>query len=158
MTNQRKQEYTLRISQANRSQLIVILYEMILENIEEARKLKEQQNKEEFKQIMQKLRGCINELIDSLDFKYDMANNLYQLYAYSTRELAHADYKFSIEPLNSIQMIMEELKEAFEEVSKQDTSEPVMENSQTVYAGLTYGKNILNENLTHQGVDRGFLA
>lgn len=37
------------------------------------------------------------------------------------------------------------MKESFEEIAKQDTSGPVMENSQQVYAGLTYGKGSLNE-------------
>lgn len=32
----------------------------------------------------------------------------------------------------------------------------VMENVQTVYAGLTYGRNNLNENLADQGINRGF--
>ena len=38
MTNELKKEYTLRISQANKTQLIVILYEMMLIYVDEAKK------------------------------------------------------------------------------------------------------------------------
>lgn len=35
--------------------------------------------------------------------------------------------------------------ESFEQVAKEDHSGPVMEHSQQLYAGLTYGKGTLNE-------------
>ena len=49
------------------------------------------------------------------------------------------------------------LKESFEEVAKQDGSGPVMENTQQVYAGLTYGRDSLSE-VTMYGnmANRGF--
>ena len=37
-----------------------------------------------------------------------------------------------------------------------DESAPVMSHTQRVVAGLTYGRNSLNENLTDAGSDRGF--
>ena len=37
------------------------------------------------------------------------------------------------------------LMESFEQVAKEDHSGPVMEHSQQLYAGLTYGKGTLNE-------------
>ena len=52
---------------------------------------------------------------------------------------------------------MTKLKAAFEEVAKQDTSEPLMENTQQVYAGLTYGKGSLNEVLmSRDEYNRGY--
>lgn len=51
---------------------------------------------------------------------------------------------------------MSKLHDAYEKVGEQDTSGPIMENTQTVYAGLTYGKNTLTENLYDQGSNRGF--
>ena len=52
--------------------------------------------------------------------------------------------------------MIQELKESFEQIALQDTSAPIMENTQTVYAGLTYGKDSLNLNLSDQGTNRGF--
>ena len=46
-------------------------------------------------------------------------------------------------------------RQAYATVSKEDTSGSVMENTQTVYAGLTYGKNQLMESLGNEGSLRG---
>ncbi|MDE5679325.1 MAG: hypothetical protein K2I01_02680, partial [Lachnospiraceae bacterium] len=80
------------------------------------------------------------------------------LYLYCNRELTKADARKEKEPLMHIRSVISKLLEAYRELAGQDTSGPVMQNSQTVYAGLTYGKNSLAENLTDQGTNRGFRA
>ena len=57
-----------------------------------------------------------------------------------------------------MKMVIYGLKEAYEVLAIQDQSGPVMQNTQAVYAGLTYGKDDLTENMTDQGTNRGFLA
>ena len=52
---------------------------------------------------------------------------------------------------------MKRLHASFVEVAKQDTSGPLMENIQHVYAGITYGKNDLVENCISDA-QRGFFA
>ena len=46
------------------------------------------------------------------------------------------------------------LKESFEKLAAQDESGPAMSNTQSVYAGLTYGKGTLNESMSSD--NRGF--
>ena len=53
---------------------------------------------------------------------------------------------------------MQEAVQAFEEVSKEDHSLPLMENSEKVIAGMTYQKNNLTENYEIGNESRGFLA
>ncbi|MDE7014993.1 MAG: flagellar protein FliS, partial [Kineothrix sp.] len=60
------------------------------------------------------------------------------------------------EPLENAYKVVKGLHKAYEKLGDMDTSGPVMDNVQTVYAGLTYGKNNLIENLTDQGLNRGF--
>ncbi len=158
MTKELKQQYILKITQANKTQLVVILYEMLLIYIEEALEAHEKEDREGFREGIRKSRGCLKELMASLHFEYEPAMNLLQLYLYANRELARADIRNSTQELDHVKMIMTKLHEAYEEVSKADTSGPVMSNTQTVYAGLTYGKNTLNENLSDQGSSRGFRA
>lgn len=158
MTAELKQQYTRKITQANKTQLIVILYEMVLLYVEEAKEAHTEQNRMKFRGAIQKTRGCINELMASLHFEYEPAMNLLQLYLYVNRELARADMHYNQEPLAHVEMVITSLHKAYEQVSKEDTSGPVMENTQTLYVGLTYGKNQLTENLADQGSDRGFLV
>lgn len=156
MTKELKQEYTLKITQANKTQLITILYEMLMIYMEEAKEAHEKEDRAGFREGIRKARGCINELLASLNFDYELAMNFLQLYLYVNRELARAEVRNITEPLMNAKKVILRLHEAYEKLQTEDTSAPVMENVQTVYAGLTYGKNNLNENLTDQGVDRGF--
>ena len=52
---------------------------------------------------------------------------------------------------------MKKLRASFLEVSRQDTSEPLMKNTQAVYSGLTYSRGgISNETQTDNIDNRGF--
>lgn len=158
MTKELKQEYTLKITQANKTELITILYEMLLIYTEDAKKACAKADRMEFREAVRKARGCVDELLASLNFDYSLAMNFLQLYLYVNRELARAEIRNAEEPLDNVIKVISGLHKAYEKLDKMDTSGPVMENVQTVYAGLTYGKNILNENLADQGADRGFRA
>ena len=156
MTKELKQEYTLKITQANKTQLITILYEMILTYAEDAKQSHADADRLEFREAIRKARGCVNELLSSLNFEYELATNFLQLYLYVNRELAKADVRNATEPIENIEKVIKGLHGAYSKLNELDASGPVMENVQTVYAGLTYGKNNLNENLADQGTDRGF--
>lgn len=156
MTKELKQQFTLKITQANKTQLVVILYEMFLAYVEEAENAHEKKDRNGFREGIRKARGCLNELMTSLHFEYEPAVNLLQLYLYVNRELARADIKNSTDELAHVKKVMEKLHEAYETISEQDASGPVMSNTQTVYAGLTYGKNTLTESLAYEGSNRGF--
>jgi flagellar protein FliS len=60
------------------------------------------------------------------------------------------------EPLISVKNNLQKLRDAYDLVVSKDESAPVMTHTQTVVAGLTYGRNALNENLTDAGSNRGF--
>ena len=156
MTKELKQEYTLRITQANKTQLITILYEMTLLYLEEAKEALEEDQKEDFKTAIRKTQGCIGELVDSLHMEYDLAKQLFQLYRYAYRELAKASVHYSQENLDHVVSVIEKLREAYTQIEGQDASGSVMGNAQTVYAGLTYGRSELNENLASPEANRGF--
>ncbi|NBJ94198.1 flagellar export chaperone FliS [Parablautia muri] len=156
MTKELKQQYTLKITQANKTQLVVILYEMLLVYIEDAEKAHGNGDRSGFRSGIRKAEGCLRELMASLHFEYEPAMNLLQLYLYANRELAKADIRNSVEELQHVKMVMNKLHDAYEKLSEQDVSGPVMANTQTVYAGLTYGKNSLTESLADQGSNRGF--
>ncbi len=63
MTSEKKQEFTLRISQANKTELVVILYDMFQAYLEDA----EHAEGEEFHNAISHARAVLNELIESLD-------------------------------------------------------------------------------------------
>lgn len=156
MTKELQQEFTLRITQANKTQLITILYELVLLYLDEAKETLASEDKAEYKNAIRKIRGCMDELITSLHMEYSLAQNLLQLYLYINRELVQANMHYNQENLDHVETIIERLHAAWQRIEPQDTSEPVMGNTQTVYAGLTYGRNTLTENMSDLKENRGF--
>ncbi len=156
MTKEQKQEYTRRITQANKTQLITILYEMLLIYVEDAKEAYSRKDRMDFRESIRKARGCVDELLASLHFEYEISMNFLQLYLYVNRELARADIRNQAESLTNVEKVIRELHKAYLDLEKKDQTGAVMQNVQNVYAGLTYGKHDLNENLADQGFDRGF--
>lgn len=156
MTKEVKQQFTLRITQANKTQLITILYEMILLYVEEAKETISDADKTNYKGAIRKIRGCMEELIASLHMEYELAQNLLQLYLYINRELVQANMHYRQENLQHVENIVRKLHAAWKQIETQDTSAPIMGNTQTVYAGLTYGRNTLTENMADPEANRGF--
>lgn len=157
MDNQLKQEFTLRITQANKTELCIILYEMFMIYIDDALNNQTSGDIKEFRVNIKRARGCLKELMGSLNFEYELAQNLLSLYMYVTKLLATADIHNQSEPLTEANHIMKRLHDAYDAVKGEDKSGPVMGNTQTVYAGLTYGKNDLNISM-QGGSNRGFLV
>lgn len=147
MVDELKQQYTLRITQANRTELVVILYEMLLEYMKEAKSACEKNEYKEFHIAINRGKTCVNELIQTLDFTYELSYQLRQLYLYVNQELIKADVRQTTESFQGIEVVIGGLKESFSELCQKDTSGPVMKNTQSVYVGLTYGKTQLQESM-----------
>ena len=155
MTSEVKQQFTLRITQANSTELVVILYEMLLAYLQESEEALEVSDKAAFREGLRKTRGCLNELISSLHMEYEPAPALMQLYLFCLRRLAAGEGKGELQPLREVEQVMRPLHDAYSQIASQNNSGPIMGNSQTVYAGLTYGRSTLTENMADQGANRG---
>ena len=98
----------------------------------------------------------MDELTASLHLEYELAQNLLQLYLFIDKELTQTALHFQKENLEHVEFIISRLQTAYKQIEGQDVSGPVMGNTQTVYAGLTYGRNNLTENITNPAANRGF--
>ena len=154
MTKDRIQQFTLRIAQANSTDLVVILYEMLLDYIEEGKVASSLGDNAAVTEAVRKARNVLNELLESLDMRYEPAANLRKLYFYCLRKLVHAQ-SGKEGALDEICKVIIPLRDAYAQIAPSNENGPVMGNSQTVYAGLTYGRNELTENMTDQGSNRG---
>ena len=159
MDREKLQEFATRVSQANRSELVVVIYEAALESIAEGRAALEKNEIAEARKEIDRAKGMVDELLHSLDLQYQIAHYLRQLYIYAYRELCQGIALRDVSRLDHASDVLEGLLPSFREVARQDESKPVMENTQQIYAGLTYGRGQLNETIA-VGVDmnRGFEA
>lgn len=159
MTKEMLQFYTARITQASKSELVVILYDIILEDIKEAKEAGEAGREEVLATKLKHGQRFLQELMSTLDYSYSIAHDLMNLYIYVNKLLLTSIIKKKDEELDTAAIILNSLREGFSEVAKEDNEGPVMANTQQIYAGLTYGKGVLNEtSLRTDDNKRGFRA
>ncbi|MCR5733417.1 MAG: flagellar protein FliS [Lachnospiraceae bacterium] len=157
MTKELIQEYTLKITQANRSQMIVIVYDIAEQYIKDALSAYDDGDMETFRNNCGYALKCVGDLMEALDFNYELAVPLMRLYVFISKQISLSSVKNDTEGLLAARGLMLSLRDSFEEMAKQDDSGPVMGNTESVYAGLTYGKNQLNESIGGSD-NRGFMA
>lgn len=158
MTQEKKQEYTRRITQANKTQMITIIYEMIISYLSDARDDLSLSRTAEAIRNLSYAQSCIDELIRSVNRRVELGRMLHQIYIFSKKELIAAGATKSIHRVWKVEQNFKTLHEAYKEIEKEDTSEPTMGNIQMVYTGLTYGKHSLNDSVTCGLPNRGYTA
>ena len=150
--------FTLKIASSNGLGLISILYDIYEEYETDALDNFEAGQVDEAIAALKKCATVVGHLQKDLNFNYKVSGNLYALYDYVQRNVSKSIYKANSEGLIEAKKVMDELGDAFEQIAKEDTSAPLMRNTQSVVAGMTYGKGSLNESILGNQSSRGFWA
>ena len=158
------QTFSYRISQANRTDLVVITLDMAIQYIKDA---KEDQDINSYRQNLRNAKRVIDLLVSSLDMSYDISSQLFDVYMVVERYIISAGSRRP-EPegstagymrlLESCERMLTMLRKSFYEVSKMDDSTPLMQNTQQVYAGLTYSNGGGASEMLDAGANRGYKA
>lgn len=156
MTKEEIQIYTRRITNGNRTDLVVTTYDIILTYFHDAHAALGAGEEKQFIWNLKKASDFLNELIHALDCQYQLGKDLLLLYRYIQDIITQCIMKKIEEGLDSAENIIIKLKTSFEEVAKQDHSGPVIQHGGQVYAGITYGRGTLNE--LYDNSSRGFKA
>lgn len=158
MTREKIQDFTLRVSNANKTEMIVILYDIAKTYIKDALEALDNDAKASFRVEVNRVRDTIGELICSVNTSTELGLNLLRLYIFCNGELTKAFMDYDKSPLYHVLSIINKLSEAYEELSKKDTSGPIMEHAEAVYQGFTYNRSLKQENVSGADANRGFLV
>lgn len=145
MTKEEINMFSRRVAQSSKSELVVISYEIILNYVASAKAELAKADTEKFLFNVKKAKQFVNDLSSVLDFTQKISFELMNIYMYIDRCLVRSIVKRNNCNLDTVENIIEKLKTAFEEVSKNDDSGAMMKNGEQIYAGLTYGRGVLNE-------------
>ena len=102
MTQEKKQEYTLKITQANKTQMITILYEMVIDYISDAEEAMSLGKRDLTERNLQYAQSVIDELIRSVNRRIELGRMLHQLYIFFKKELTAAGVHNSRERLDKV--------------------------------------------------------
>ncbi len=155
MTSEKKNEYTLRITQANKAGLIVILYEIAIEYVNEAIEAGTT-DIESMKTAAMNAARCIEEMQNNLHYEYELAKVLNRMYVNMKNTLRAAYVSGDVSGLDGVAVELNKLRCSYEKIADTDTSGPVMIHTQTVLAGMTYSKDRVLNSLTNECSNRGY--
>lgn len=162
MTDEKKQEFVSRITNANRTELIVVLYDMFTEYVDEARAGYEDGKKgdDDSRASFEKASEVLTHLKNDLDFSQDkdFCGRLFSIYSYCQELIAKAIYSGDYSQAQTAVELIKPLRDAFEQIAQGDKSGPMMENVPERVAGYTYGKNGVDEAEVNADSNRGFFA
>lgn len=159
MDKSRQIDYARRITQANRTELVVVTYDILLEELDGAAAAAADKDTDGYRAALKQAQKFLGALMSALDFRYELSVRLMSLYEYVQRILVASDISGEDRGLAAARKVIGDLRSSFVQVAAQDDSEPLMENTQTVFAGLTYGRGSLNEtDIDPAAAKRGFLA
>ena len=140
-----KEDYIAKISIATPLQLVIITYELVIDFVDTA---KEHFDTDEslYEENIKSAQNALIELMSALDMQYEFSETLFQIYTYCSKLLMKAMFSKNVEELDVVNNMLCTLLDSWRKIEKDeaDTSS-LMENSQTLYAGLTYRNGKLEE-------------
>lgn len=160
MTDDQRKAFTKRITAGNPTEIIITMFDMLLFDFDEAEALISA-NERDIEKITLDLRhaeAVIIHLKSALDFKYEIAGKLFSLYDYSQREVTKTIYSLDKAHIENARNVMSSLADAFREIRDYDKRPPMTENAENLVAGMTYGRNGIDEVTENYDKNRGFLA
>lgn len=145
MEREKVQEYSTRVVQANRTELLVIVYEILQEELKQALVEYEREDITAFDTALKNAQKFLNELMGTLDYQYALSFQLLSIYKFINKVIIRDRLRVQTEQLEGCVQLVGKLREAYLQISSEDKEGPIMKNVQQVYAGLTYGRSALSE-------------
>ena len=147
MTKEQIQEFTLRTSQSNHSGLILILTDIDKVYMGDAISAYMSGDTEQYNRFIELAKRSHNELMNTMNPKDALGLRVLSILRYIYGRLVASQVKRAPQELDRCMNMLDTLRVGFEHLHELDHEGPVMKNTHRVYAGLTYGKGVLNESL-----------
>lgn len=103
---------------ANPVELVVMLYDGCIKQIKIACLSIEDNDLEKANTSLQKAQRIIMELINSLDLRYPIGNDLFAIYEFMLNELARGNANKDVKVLTDVVSLLQELRESWITLSK----------------------------------------
>jgi len=150
-------DYILRITGASAAELVVISYDIMLDEIAVARNTHDE-NPEEYISAVNTAREVLGELVVSLDHSVALSSELLQIYQYVNTLLMNALIYEKKAALEDAEKILDSLRDGWKQAAATaPAGESAFANAPKVYSGLTYGRKGAND-YVDQDPNRGIKA
>ena len=145
MTAEEMNVYKMRIAQAGIAEFTLVMLEMEMQWIQEAISAYDEGDTEEFLDCVSKAQSTQVELMNVLNMENPVAVDMFSVFAYNNKMLIQSKIKRQPQELSRCRKMLGKFYKSLQAIAGTDTEGPVMEQSEKVYAGLTYGTGGLVE-------------
>ncbi|MCR5701925.1 MAG: flagellar protein FliS [Lachnospiraceae bacterium] len=145
MTDEQMNVYKMRITQAGVGELTVIMLEMEMQWINEAIDAFNSSDMETYIDCVDKAQATQVELMNVLNLDNEVSKDVYSVFCFFNKQLINSKIKRIPQELDKIIDMLEKYHQSFSQIASTDNQGPIMEQSEKVYAGLTYGSGGLVE-------------
>ncbi|AOY75706.1 flagellar protein FliS [Clostridium formicaceticum] len=142
-----KEYLASRVANANEAQLVAILYEGLLDVLEDGIDYLKVSAYKKLNNSLQKARAILAELLSTIQGNSEIASNLKSLYIYANQLITEAENNKNIEKLELAIKVITPLYEGWKELGERAGSQGTVTSPQApkIVAGMTYGKGQLND-------------
>lgn len=103
-------------------EMLLKLYDGVITQLNAAKQFHGEKDFEKSNEALQKAQRILNYLNQTLDFQYEISNNLSALYDYFIRRLVDANLHKDNAPIDEVLPMVEELRETFAQADKANRS------------------------------------
>lgn len=140
------------VANASQGELLCMTYEIFLHHTREATQTREKAKEEHISQAIE----VIKQLVGDLNFEIPIARDLFKVYIYVQNLLINHQYQ--MQGLEEAYQLVHTIYDGYKEITQKEVNKkPAMQNVESVYAGMTYGKGQLNE-IVMTDINRGYNA
>lgn len=140
-----KEYLASRVAQANPAQLVEIVFEGLLDTINEAIVSIKDNDENKLKKSVYKAREIIAELLSTVQGQSEIAQNLKIMYIFLNKLITEGEIERDIEKLEKAVKIVTPLYEAWGELGAKEVAVATENKGPSIVAGVTYGKGQLND-------------
>lgn len=134
-----------RVATANDAELVAILFEGLIETLQEGMTSIESNDDVKLDYCIDKSKDILAELLSTLVGDSEIANNLRSLYVYVNKLMTEAHIKKDATKLQGAIKVVTPLHEAWKELAQKEFEKGVDTQGPAIVAGVTYGKGQLKD-------------
>ncbi len=158
MTREQIKEFTLRTTSSNHSGLILVLFDVVKVYVSDALEGYKNSDMDLYYTNIKLAKKAHNELMSCINPRDELGKQVLSIFRFIYGCMISSELKRKPCELDRCLLMLDNLRVGFEHLHQLDDEEPVMKNTHQVYAGLTYGKGVLNESIEGNHMSRGFRA
>ncbi len=111
-------EFQNRIVNASQGDLVIINYEMLMAELDDATMKFDEEDSVGFVKCMKQATRLLRELSDNLDFQYEISKDLMSLYIFINKKFVEASQKNSKRPIESAKDVLNVLLLGWQQAAK----------------------------------------